>query len=178
MQTLPWLRIVIVFALVGLLTLLAWATPILPERGRLHDLVRSIKGIKQIGVKIDPLPELLEDAGVSAQRIRTRWVERLTEMGLVISGDEGHPQLRLTISATTDAAVPDGVAFNPYLTLEQRVRLPRLDYEFVTPTYVNVMVALETKENLARSVNRIVDRMLDGFIQNRERAEAEPDEAA
>ena len=177
MQTLPWLRIVIVFALVGLLTLLAWATPILPERGRLHDLVRSIKGIKQIGVKIDPLPELLEDAGVSAHRIRTRWVERLTEVGLVITGDEGHPQLRLNISATTDPAVPDGVAFNLYLMLEQRVRLPRLDYEFATPTYVIIMVALESKENMASAVNRTVDNILEGFIQNRELAEAEPDEA-
>ena len=165
-------HLVIAIAIIASMTVLAWAAPMKPKRGDTRQQWRSLAAVKRIRLVVDRIDEPLAQLGVSGTEIHDRWSRRLQKSGLVVTDDPASPQLRLIISAVTEDQLPNAVAFNPYLALEQSVRINGLDHDLETPTYVSVTVGLDTRSKVAVLVNRTVDRMLDKFIAARDRAQA------
>ena len=129
-----FVRLSLVLALVCWLGLLVWAAPIIPARQRATDQVRSMKGIQAICLQIDPMPKDIERIDITATKVELEWSKQLEEAGIQVTEEDGAPTLRLIVSTVTDPQVPGGVAYNPYLVLEQLVRIERIDDQVVAPT--------------------------------------------
>ena len=148
------------------------AAPILPKPHKLHDQMRSLAKLKRIALKIEPMPAEVRVAGVTAAKIRRSWSKRLEQAGFELAEGEGDPVLSFKISTITDKAVPHGVAFNPYLALSQPVRIDGIDGYLAVPTFVEIVVGLETEEKLGPVVEQQAQQMLDNFIRRWEEAAA------
>ena len=159
-----------VLALTVGIGVIGFAAPIVPEARRLDDQARSLVRIKRLRLAVDKLPVEIQNVGVRGEEIRDRWVTRLTQVGIEVTDDERDPTLRLYLSAVTESKVPKAVAFNPFLSLEQPARIDGIDNPLIVPTYLHILVGLETEDTLADSVNVTVEGMLDRFIKLRDAA--------
>ena len=166
--------LVLIPCIAGLVCLgaLLRAAPVLPELTRASQQQRSLEGIERVSLRIDPLPDRIRKLGIKPAILRQRWTAQLKAEGIAVGADDqGTPTLRFIISTVTARRVPGAVAFNPYLTLEQSVRIERLDVSIVVPTYAHVVCGLEADEDLRKSVLLTADMMIHRFIDAYRRAQ-------
>ena len=107
-----------------ILVLAGWSVTTLadlfiPNARRLPDEAISLAGIKQLRLRIAPVPKDIGLDTLSARGIERQWAEKLGRTGFQIVDDEDAPTLSLVIVGFTEPQVPDGVSFCALLELEQ-----------------------------------------------------------
>ena len=152
-------------AVSGSVALLTRAAPMPPARPKLHDQIRSLAKLTSLELRIDPMDAAIRETGIESATIHRIWSKRLKEAGFKITEGKGDPVLAFTVSTVTDKAVPGGIAFNPYLSLSQRVHIDGIEKRLTVPTFVEIIVGLEPRENLGMGVAQQAERMIGNFIK-------------
>lgn len=161
-QWTQWTAIATLCALAFLLGygLTGSAAPIIPEKKRLEDQIRSLAALKRVQLVLDPMPKEIRDAGLESRDLAERWKKRIAASGLEVVEDKDAPMLHLSLSTVTDDKLPGGIAFNPFLSLEQSAHIDGIETRLTVPTYLHIMVGLDTAENLKDTVNTTLEGML------------------
>ena len=139
------------------------ATPILPQAVVTQEM-RSLAGIHDLKFIIEPLPLDIEQA-VGRRAVRRHCTPRLSDRGFGLSDDEKAAiVLRLSINYREDEAVRNGAALVCFLTLEQPVRIERLDTTLVIPTWTGASIDIVAKDRLHPTLMRGLDEVFDDFF--------------
>ena len=160
--------LIIVVLLVGLV---AWSAPILP-RPALSDEVLSLARLETAELIITGVPLSIHRTGVTARKIYEQWKSKLTVAGLKLSSGEGVPKLRVSTSSATDESMPDGVAFVIFVTLEQPVRVTRLEKELWLPTWTGLKVGLRSGDDVEKHYEAVMNLAIVQFLKRMREATA------
>ncbi len=142
----------------------AWAGPIMPWRRGLSDADHSLAGLKQIELIVDDLPPQIKDVGLTAELLREMIAKDLRAAGYRIIDTKRVSKLGVLVSAVTDPNVPGGIAYSVNMVLNQLVKIGRLDQMLFVPTHAQVVLGLEAKQNLSKSVKTTVTDMTRQWI--------------
>lgn len=140
----------------GAIGLSAWAAPILPRRSTLSDTDRSLAGLKRIELIVEDLPAQIKGVGLTAELLRKMIAKDLEAAGYQTTDTKRVSKLGVRVSAVTDPNVPGGIAFSVVMVLYQRVKIERLDRTLFVPTHAQVVLGLEAKHNLSKSIKATV----------------------
>ena len=141
----------------------ALAGPMLFDETKLTDEVQSLAGLTKLAVEIEPLPGDLREHGLTAERVRDDWVERLKAAGFEIVTGREHPRLFLKVRSGTEPE--SGYAFVIDMKLYQPVRIERLDRTLNVPTYSTGALGLVTSDLLGKQIQAALDRKIRRFIE-------------
>ena len=142
------------------LALAMWlqAAPVLEKR-RIPDEVRSLAGLNEFRVQVDPIVGLSERESVSTDEIAKLLSEQLTQAGVEI-GDEPHlPRLVLQVMLATDPDQPEAVGLGMVLAVHQQAYFKRLDRALTVPTASMSSSRLTTRKRAEATIRDMTRRM-------------------
>lgn len=138
--------------------------PFAPGGRPIPDQQRSLAGIRQVHLRISQIPADLETIGLTTERIRTQWENKLSENGIELLEQSQAPFLSLTIMGGIEPDAPDAIGFVLLLELEQSVYLERLDQTLEVPTYTKMFMGIETIARAPKLANLAVNQLINRFI--------------
>ena len=158
------IRTAAVLTVLNLLAAVVWAGPVLFEKKKLSDDIRSLALLEKLQLVIDPFPGEMVDVGVKHEPLRKLWRDRLEEAGYTITEEKDAPRLRLQISFTQDDRVKEGLGFKAVFMVEQAVSIEGIEGKLIVPTYVSSALGLETKETIREATEGVLRNLLESFI--------------
>ena len=173
-------KVIVPVVLVAVLGLLAAslnlsAAPILRGRQRtasIPDPTRSLKGIRQVRLNIQPIAATVVEAGLTIPIITKQWIDRLKSSGFELVDDASAPLLSLFVNEIGDPAIPNAKGYVMTLHVIQTVKIERMDLNVNVPTFVYMIAGLEPQDKLADSVKSTATSMIDIFIRSVQAADA------
>jgi len=170
-------RTVLVGLILVLMVVAIQAAPILPQCLRLANEIRCLATISKVSIEIEPLPQLLLDAGVSSGRLEGVIRARLKAASIEVSQEDVMPRLVLKCVVVTDPAMPDAIAVILFLDVQQKVDLLRLNKQMVLPTATLLGSAQTKRDGLAFAALRECASATKMFIHYSRLATKELEEA-
>ena len=153
--------------IVLIIAVVAWSAPIdgVPQRN-IPSQVHSLATLDRISLAFSPpLPDELRRAGLSEQEILAACAKGLSDAGFEIVAAMGVPQWRMAAILATDDQEPNQRAYALLATLDQSVRVERLDRTLTLPTYLDLVVGLNAKEDMKKQVKVGFDKMVTNLIK-------------
>ena len=165
------------FLISALLTLIAAVTaytraaPLFP-RSEVTNEMQSLAGVTTVLLEVNPLPEEIEDAGITTVVLRREIRKQLTENGCVLAKHQGDTafQLRMTVVHCVNERVPDAIGIAIFLALEQPTSIDRLEKTLLIPTWTSAAVDVFHRDDTADSIRLNVDIVLADFFRKRKLA--------
>lgn len=158
---------VMVVLIVLTIAVVAWSAPVkeLPRRN-IPPQIHSLASLDRISIAFAiPLPDELRRAGLSEQEILAACAKELSDAGFEIVADRDAPQLRFVVIFATDDQDPQQRGYALLATLDQAVRVQRLDRTLMLPTYVDLVVGLDPKAQLKRQLKAGFDKLANNLIK-------------
>jgi len=149
--------------LVALTSWLCTAAPIVPERRRVTNEIRSLAGIAEVEVEVDSASSVLAEMKYPVDRMKKRTADLLAEHGIMAVTDSAAPILNLVLLTETSQDHPEMVSFTYHLSLEQDVVLERLNEKILVPTYALVHGSLTTREKLTQTIDELLPVVIRHF---------------
>lgn len=150
------------FACLTVACLLA-AAPILPGQAKLSPEVKSLTGIDKVEVLVQGASPLVNDKALTSELEQTI-TSLLSEANIEVAKAADLPRLNVVLITNVNPAYPDAVSYTYHLSLEQNVRLERLDQTLFLPTYALVHGELTSRNQLHTEVKRILPLVINHFI--------------
>lgn len=155
---------------VGVALLLAWAggaAPILPGAAPVRDEVLSLAHLTRLRVSVVPLSDVLRHLDYSRAAAERRIEHALAEADISVAGaaDAAAPMLRVEILTEGHRDHADLVACTIHVSVEQAVRIERLDRSLVVPTYAFVHGDLAERDELLEMVDDTLSRIIEAILQ-------------
>ena len=142
-----------------------WAGPMTEQRASLSDELLGLAKMRRISLRIRLLPHEMRNAGLTQKKLERVVKEQLTDAGFQIVDDDTTPRLVLTPLILTNENVHDTIGFIVYFDIQQRVRILRLDKEYVVPTATLSAHGIAKRATLSKSVRESVEETIRKFIQ-------------
>ena len=175
-RTLNW-RVLLALSAASLLALAAWAAPIKDPGKKTSPEIRSLAGIKRIGVAVAPPPPMMRQADLKRPELRQAVVTMLTEAGfeVVAKREKFLPILRFELLTASDPKFEKAAGFFLVMALRQPVDLRRFELRMYTNTYQGFVVGLEGRKDLNEKVTTGVETLVKQFIALQNQAGQTPD---
>ena len=116
-------------ALVLLIVSALPAGPILSNKRKIADELKSLAGLTQMRMHVAPVPTRFKDMGVRKAKIDAFLRQELEESGFKIVTDTEAPRCILRIIGEVDERFPDAVSIGTVLEIEQRVTVHRIEQD-------------------------------------------------
>ena len=162
------IRTAAVLTVLNLLAAVVWAGPMLFEKKKLPDDVRSLALIEELRLEIEPFPGEMVDIGVKHEPLRKLWSDRLVEAGYEITEEKDTPQIRVQMTFTRDDRVKNGLGFSVVFMLAQPITVEGIEGKLMVPTYVSSALGIETKETIREATEGVLRNLLESFISHQQ----------
>ncbi len=149
------------------IAVVAWSAPIkeTPQRA-IPPQVYSLADLDRISVGFAlPLPDELRSAGMTEQKILAACAKELSDAGFEIVADADAPRLQMIAILATDDLSPNQRGYALLATIDQPVRVQRLEQTLVLPTYVDLVVGLNAKVQMKRQLKVGFDKLVTNLIK-------------
>ncbi len=151
-----------VLACLLLVTIIA-AAPILPGNTGLSPEVKSLAGIRKVEVLVQGASSLVNDEAF-INELQQTITQLVTDAGLEVTQGVDLPRLNVVLITNVSSAYPDAVSYTYHLSLEQNVRIERLDQTLFLPTYALVHGELTSRDQLQTDVKRVLPVVINHFL--------------
>ena len=158
--------------LILLATVVATGGPILP-RAELSPEVYSLANLNTVRLVIKNVVPDLEEAGITAEVIREKWVPALEKAGLTVSEKGDAPKLKLVTIQATHPDCPECVSVTVHLSLEQPMHISRTGVDAVIPTYALVHTMMAPRTKLGMALDSFLPEFINYFARRIKTASAE-----
>jgi hypothetical protein len=157
-------KLLAALALVGTVCLIARSAPILPGDMHFSDEIRTTAGIGAVRLIILPFPPPFVNAGISRNRIWEDWKKQLEQNRIQVFGKGDVPVLKLFVHYFKDESLPGAVGYVCFLTLEQRVTIPRLEKSYTIPTWTGCEMGMKPMSELAPGFRATLSLSIGKFL--------------
>lgn len=147
----------------------AAGAPMTFEASHVADPVRSLQPVDQLFLQVSWAGDDLGTIGLSPATIREAITERCAEAEIEIIEEDSRdlPVLHLQAIVLAEDSVPDAVAYEFRLSVNQFVRLEGVDDALRVPTYFIVYTGLEHRNDVQRFAGRNMRMLISRFLQER-----------
>lgn len=161
-------------AVIGVLSLVCLAAPLLPKRKILTNEIYSLAQIDTMKVSCETKSALLKAQGLKIPEVQSQIEDLLAEGDLDIArkGDEV-PTFNLLILTQTDLQFGGVVSVTYHVSIEQPALIRRLEEEIVVPTYALVHSVLVNESELIRKVGRPIPALVNHVLKRLDAANTE-----
>ena len=159
------LVIAFVCVALGCFSLGIMAAPIQPPKGELPDPVKSLADLRSVFVRVEPVPDTLESAGVTQEFIKRELKKQLKDAGIEVADNpSGVPTIGFSAVSVTD---PDNVsAFVFFVEFVQFAHMHRLRRDLFVPTFFFYMMGVSDNESMPESARETVGNTMRGLMRN------------
>ena len=149
-----------------------WAGPLTTRRASLPDEQLALANMRKVGLRINDLPHEMLISGLTRQKLEKVVKKQLTDAGFQIADDDTTPRLVLTPLILADESVRDTIGFIVFLDIQQRVRVLRLNEEYVVPTATLSAHGIAKRAALSEAVRERLEETTREFISYEKTATA------
>ena len=157
-------------AVIMLLASVAATAPILRKNKPLPTKVRSLAGIKQFRLGIEPVVHHLELVGITPNSLEARCTKLFAETNLRIVSDGNAPIVKLRILYVTESSLRNAFGFSIRLSLIQSMTVDRLGESMSLESYSLQSVGIDELKNRRKILLETVDQLVKRFILSVDRA--------
>ena len=174
----PYRRRRLITVCIGLSVTVGWAcraAPVFPAGAVVPDSVRSLAGLERVRLDVKDNPLGLTRLGVTREGVAARSRSALGQAGIEVIEDPDLPLLSLLIWTVEEQRVPDAVAFNVLIEVEQPAHLPRVDRTLRVPTFTYCVLGMDRTSHVGDAVmdtvGAVVQRLADSVRRGTRAAE-------